>query len=289
MNTSALYMSDSFEKQKKTRATAATVGAAGGLLLLAILIKWPIPSIPAPPVEEGIEINLGSSDQGFGTDQPQLPGDPAPVQQVAYTPPQPVQSNTDAPSREVTTDDNETEDVPAVTKPAHTKPDATRITNNTKVVKTTPAPQPPVETPPRPKAVLGRTIGGSGNGGNGAETYQRGGNEGVAGGTGDQGRAGGSPTGRNYTGPVKSFGVRVLQISDQSFEDDFNVNAKVAMEVTADANGKVTSAVYTSKGSSGTATAQMKEIARRRAFELKLGTSDGGQRGTVIFNFKVKG
>src|SRR5687767_3829891 len=139
MNTSALYMSDSFEKQKKTRATAATVGAAGGLLLLAILIKWPIPSIPVPPVEEGIEINLGSSDQGFGTDQPQLPGDPAPVQQVAYTPPQPVQSNTDAPSREVTTDDNEPEDDPAVTKPANTKPDATRITNNTKVVKTTPA------------------------------------------------------------------------------------------------------------------------------------------------------
>lgn len=282
-------MSDSFEKQKKTRATAATFGAAGGILLLAILIKWPIPSIPVPPVEEGIEINLGSSDQGFGADQPQLPGDPAPVQQVAYVPPQTVSATTAEPSRPVDTDDNQPEDVPAISKPVNTKPDATRVTNNTKVARTTPAPQPAVETPPRPKAVLGRTVGGSGNGGNGAETYQRGGNEGVAGGTGDQGRPGGSPTGRVYTGPVKSFGVRVLQISDQSFEDDFNVNAKVAMEVTADANGKVTSAVYTSKGSSGTATPQMKEIARRRAFELKLGTSDGGQRGTVIFNFKVKG
>jgi hypothetical protein len=33
----------------------------------------------------------------------------------------------------------------------------------------------------------------------------------------------------------------------------------------------------------------MKDIARKRAFELKFPTSDEGQKGTVIFNFKVRG
>ncbi len=79
-----------------------------------------------------------------------------------------------------------------------------------------------------------------------------------------------------------------MQISNQSFEDEFNENAKVAMDVVADANGKVTSASYQAKGST-TSSRQYIEIARRSAFQLKLGTSDGGQQGTVIFNFKVRG
>ena len=136
--------------------------------------------------------------------------------------------------------------------------------------------------------MLGRTTGGTGNGGNGADTYKPGSGEGIAGGEGDQGRVGGVPGGKDYTGTPKNFGVRVLQISNQSFEDDFNENAKVAMEVTADANGKVTSAVFNLKNST-TNNRSMIDIAQRKAFQLKLGSSDGGQKGIVVFNFKVKG
>lgn len=285
----AVYMTDLFERQKRVKAAMITSGVVVALFLLAILLKWSLPTVPPPAEEMYIEINIGSGDEGFGTDQPLLPGDPAPAQQVAYTPPQAVQSNT-SDARDVETDDRAT-DAPVITKPVNPKPNATRIDAENKTVKTAPATQTeaPTPAPPQPKAVLGRTVGGSGNGGNGADTYQRGGSEGIAGGSGDQGRPGGSPNGRDYSGTPKNFGVRVLNIPPQSFEDDFNQNAKIAVEVTADASGKVTSAVLTPKGSSGTATSEMKNTALRLARQLKLGSSEGGQKGTVVFDFKVRG
>ena len=183
-----------------------------------------------------------------------------------------------------------TNEAPAIIKPAVTRNEATKINENNKTVKTTNTTATEVvkEAPPRPKAVLGKTTGGNGNGGNGADSYQKGGNEGIAGGNGDQGVPGGDPNSRNYSGARKSFGVKVLQISDQSFEDDFNENAKVAMDVVADERGKVLSATFQPKGST-TSNRKMIDIARNRAFELKLGSADGGQRGTVIFNFKLRG
>jgi hypothetical protein len=80
----------------------------------------------------------------------------------------------------------------------------------------------------------------------------------------------------------------VLSIPNQTFEDDFNQNAKVAMDIVVDDNGKVTSATFQQRGST-TSDRKYVEIARRSAFQLKMGTVDGGQKGTVIFNFKVRG
>jgi hypothetical protein len=176
-----------------------------------------------------------------------------------------------------------------IKRPAVSKPNATKIDNNNKVVKTTPNPQPVVtQAPPKPKAVLGRTVGGNGNGGNGADTYRPGSGEGIAGGTGDQGRPGGDPNGRSYTGAPRNFGVKVLNIPAQSFEDDFNENAKIAMDIVTDANGKVVSATYQPRGST-TSNPQMVSIARRRAYELRnVGAGDGPQKGIVIFHFKVR-
>ena len=285
----SLQLADPFERQKNTKASAYTAGITGGILLLAFLVRWPVPTVPPPVAEEGIEINLGSGDEGFGTDQPQLPGDPAPAQAVAYAPPQAAPAHEEA-VRDVETDDKAT-DAPVITKPANPKPDAKKIDAPSKPVKATPTPQPaaPTPAPPKPKAVLGRTIGGTGNGGNGASTYERGGNEGIAGGTGDQGRAGGNPNGTSYTGTPKNFGMKVLSIPSQSFEDDFNQNAKIAVEIQVDETGRITSAVLTSKGSTGTATADMKATALRLARQLKMGSSDGGQKGIVVFDFKVRG
>ncbi len=284
-------MSAQFERQKNVKASLITFGIGAALMLLFFFINFSLPQQEVfPPIEDLMEVNLGSSDFGSGNDQPMLPGEPAPAEQIAYTPPQAIQSDV-SDAKDVETDDRpDNVEAPVVRKPTVSTPNATKIDNNNKVVKTTPNPAPVVtQAPPKPKAVLGRTVGGNGNGGNGADTYKAGTGEGIAGGQGDQGRPGGSPTGTNYTGTPKNFGVRVLNLPAQSFEDEFNNNARIAMVVEANANGKVTSATYTSKGSTGTATESMKDIARRRAFELKLGTSEGGQKGTVIFNFQVKG
>jgi len=284
-------MPDAFEREKNTKASMITAGIAGLIVLIAFLVKWPLPTMPPPIADEGIEINLGSGDQGFGSDQPKLPGDPAPArQQVAYTPPQPTPAHNEA-VKDVETDEKAPAEAPVITKPVHTKPNATKIDAPSKPVKATPAAQPVAATPapPRPKAVLGHTVGGTGNGGNGADDYSRGGNQGVAGGTGDQGRPGGNPNGTAYTGTPKNFGMRVLSIPSQSFEDDFNQNAKIAVEIQVDEGGKITSAVLTSRGSTGTATPEMKNTALRLARQLKLGASDGGQKGIVVFDFKVRG
>lgn len=283
-----IQMSAEFERQKNTKATAYTAGIAGALLLLFILVKWDLPTLPPTPAEEFIEVNLGSGDLGSGNDQPLLPGEPAPAVQEAYTPPTPVQSQV-SDAKDVETDDREENDAPVIKKPAVSKPNATKIDNDNKVVKTVPNPQPVVtQAPPKPKAVLGKTVGGNGNGGNGADTYKPGSGEGIAGGSGDQGRPGGDPNGRNYSGAPRNFGVKVLNIPAQSFEDDFNENAKIAMDIVTDGNGKVVSATYQPRGST-TSNPQMVSIARRRAFELRnIGSGDGPQKGTVIFNFKVR-
>ena len=283
-----IQMSAEFERQKNTKATAYTAGIAGALLLLFILVKWDLPTLPPVPTEEFIEVNLGSGDLGSGNDQPLLPGEPAPAVQEAYNPPTPVQSQV-SDAKDVETDDRDDNDAPVIKRPAISKPNATKIDNDNKVVKTAPNPQPVVaQAPPKPKAVLGRTVGGNGNGGNGADTYKPGTGEGIAGGSGDQGRPGGDPNGRNYSGAPRNFGVKVLNIPAQSFEDDFNENAKIAMDITTDVNGKVVSATYQPRGST-TSNPQMVSIARRRAFELKnIGAGDGPQKGTVIFNFKVR-
>ena len=289
MNNS-LSMTADFERQKNIKALAITLGIAGALLLLFILLRWNLPTVPPTPTQEFLEVNLGTDDFGSGKDQPLLPGEPAPAKQVAYAPTQPIKAVAED-VKDVETDDREENDAPAIRKPVVTKPTATRIDDNNKTVKQTTAatPQPVTQAPPKPRAVLGRTTGGSGSGGNGAETYKPGSGEGIAGGSGDQGRPGGDPNGTNYSGQRKTFGTKVFNIPNQSFEDDFNQNAKIAVEVIVNDAGKVTSAAVTARGSTGTATQSMKNTALRLAKELKFSSSDGGQKGVVVFDFKVRG
>ncbi|HEU4469899.1 MAG TPA: hypothetical protein VFR58_02345 [Flavisolibacter sp.] len=282
-----ISMSLEFERQKNARALAWTGGVATAVLLMIFFIKWAIPVKEEQPTEEYIEINLGSGDTGSGDDQPELPGDPAPAQQVAYTPPQPVTSSQE--DVKDLTDENETSnDAPQIAKPVVSKPDARKVAESKTISRpSTTTPQPVAEAPRQPKAALGRTTGGNGNGGNGADTYRPGTGEGVAGGPGDQGRPGGIPNGRNYSGTPRNFGVKIMSIPNQTFEDDFNENAKVAMDIVVGENGKVSSATYQPKGST-TSDRKYIDIARRSAFKLNMG-SNSGEKGTVIFNFKVKG
>src|SRR5688500_12636096 len=80
MNNS-LSMTADFERQKNIKALAITLGIAGALLLLFILLKWSLPTVPPVPTQEFLEVNLGTDDFGSGDDQPLLPGEPAPAQQ----------------------------------------------------------------------------------------------------------------------------------------------------------------------------------------------------------------
>ena len=290
-------MSNPFESQKNMKATGYTALVCTVLLIMLIYISWTRPAEPVPVVEQGIEVNLGNSDQGLGKDQPYLPGDPSPQDKQKYTPPKQAVVEKE-PVKDVETDDNQKEDAPVVKKALVTKPDATKIpdkeTTKTKV-KPVKVPETLPEKPkpiPHPKAVF-RGVNGTGNGGNNADDYKQGGNEGVAGGHGDQGAPGGDPNSTNYTGGGHgNSGIAIRGLSGRhmvnrvSFTGDFNENAKVAVTVHVNANGTVTSAEYSLMGST-TSIASYKDLAIEKAKLVKFNPGADDQVGTLIFNFQI--
>lgn len=288
-------MADNFDSKKNVKAGSYTAIVCAVLLVLFLFVRWSLPVLPEPPVEEGIEVNLGSSDQGLGDDQPFEPGSPAPANQPVYTPPAATPTPDDN-VKDVETDDNDP-DAPEIKKATVTKPDATKLPEKD-VVKSKPTtkPAPPTPAPPvqRPKATM-KGIGGTGTGGNEADSYKKGGNQGIAGGVGDQGRPGGNPDSDNYTGNggTGKSGVSISRglqgrrfTSLPSFTDDFNQNAKVAIDIKVDESGKVVSATYQPRGST-TADANMKQIAVRKALQVKFNAGSTESTGTLIFNFTL--
>jgi outer membrane biosynthesis protein TonB len=283
-----------FESQKNLKASIYTATIVGALLLIFIFWTWPLNTWYPPLQEEGMEVNLGNSDMGSGDDQPMQPGEPAPSEQSAL--PKNEQPAPE-PAKEIVTDDKDPE-AAEIKPPVRTKKESTKVEEKKRerierVNKK--AEEKPITPPaPKPKAVF-KGVSGTGTGGNDADSYKKGGNEGIAGGNGDQGRPGGDPDAKNYTGGGRgnsNISVRGLQgrrISRYpTFTDDFNKNAKVAVDIKVDESGTVIEAVYTPRGSSGTADASMIALALRKAREVKFNAGDIESSGTLIFNFTIK-
>jgi hypothetical protein len=295
---------DSFERKKNARAGTITGIICGSLLFLFFIISWTPPQ-PAPIIEEtGIEVNLGNSETGLGDEQPLIPEPPAREETEINTPPK-TQIAEALPQPEVETNDNDKEAPEAVVpKPEKTirqKPDAPKPEAKPVAVKPTAKPvlvDNPKPPPPKPKYVY-KGGDGSGKGGNNADGWNSSQNQGVAGGKGDQGKINGNPNSDSYTGnggTGKSgvsisrglTGRRITRLP--SFEDEFNENAKVAVDIRVDQNGQVTSASFQPRGST-TSDAGMREIALRKARQLKFSPSQDGTEtdlGTIVFNFRLK-
>lgn len=291
------HMTHTFEKEKNIKAATYTSVVCILLLIVFFFAKWTLPQITPPVMEEGIEVNLGNSDQGLGDIAPQVPGEPSAQKEEQYTPP--VASKAAPAEQNVTGDENETDDAPVVNK--NPKP----VVRNNNITRPAPVKQKPVTqvvsnptpAPPKPKAVY---KGGTSNGpgGNGADSYNGVSNQGIAGGRGDQGNPNGNPKSDSYKGNASSgnSGVRIRSglngrrfRSLPSFEDDFNENAKVAVDIRVDRNGNVISAAVNPRGTT-TTNGNIRAIATRKAMQLKLNTSnEDEQTGTILFDFKLKG
>jgi outer membrane biosynthesis protein TonB len=290
-------MEANFETQKNVKALGITIGICTLLALLLFLVSWTLPVVPPPVVDEGIEVNLGNSDQGLGDIAPAIPGEPSQETATDINPPptsaaaaaeetKPVEENNDADATPINTPVKPS----PKPKPKHTETAVTPKKTPQKVVNPTPA-------PPKPKAVY---AGGknTGTGGNNADSYNGVRNQGIAGGKGDQGKPNGNPNSDSYTGnggsgksgiSIRSglTGRRFSRLP--SFEDDFNENAKVAVDITVNQAGTVTSATINPRGTT-TTNSNIRNIARQKALQLKLnaGTSEQ-QTGTIVFDFKLKG
>jgi outer membrane biosynthesis protein TonB len=290
-------MSEQFESRKNLRATGYTTVVCAVLLILLIGLSWTRPAEPQPVVEEGIEVNLGNSDQGLGKNQPYLPGDPSPQDKEKYTPPKQAVVEK-VPVKDVETDDNQKDDEPVVKKAVVTKPDATKIPDKevTKAkVRPVKVPETLPEKPkpePHPKAVF-RGVNGTGKGGNNADDYKQGGNEGIAGGHGDQGAPGGNPSSTNYVGGGHGNGGIVAMGSLKgravlrwpSFTDDFNHNGVVMLTVHVDEGGNVVDAEYRMYGSTITDREQI-DIAIRKIKQMKFAAGDDAT-APIQVNFKL--
>lgn len=284
-----------FNARKNRKAGLYTFLICGCILVLLFLVSWNLPAT-AIPVEEGLEVNLGNSDQGLGNDQPFLPNEPSKQDQEKYTPPKTVTVSKEA-LKDVETDDKDPDPAPAVKPPPVSKPDARKIPDKDITVKTPrKTTQPavnPTPAPPKPKAVF-NGVKGTGTGGNDADHFKPGGNEGIAGGKGDQGAPGGDPNSKNYAGGGHGNGIAISGglrgrtiVRTPSFTDEFNENAKVAVDIRIDANGNVISAEYQPHGST-TSDAGLKAIALKKAHLVKFNSGNDESVGTIEFNFKLK-
>ena len=282
------YINEQFEKRKNLKALGLTILITGGLFLFLFLVSWTVP-VPQPvAVDEGIEVNLGNSETGFGDVAPQIPGDLSDSKETNVSPVKTTQAV--AETQPEVADNNEpdapvihTSPKPEVKKnPAATENTVTKTNNN----------KPVVNTPPKvvkPKAVYAG--GKAATGGNNADSYNKATDQGVAGGKGDQGKPNGNPNSNSYTGNggKGNSGVNITSgltgrrpVSNTRFEDTYKYGGTVYVSVTVDENGNVTFASL----KQGSAFADINAIALKRAKQIKFSKGTEVQNGTIQIKFE---
>jgi len=287
-------MEDNFEIKKNTKAFTYTAVICGLLLALAILYTWPLQLPPIPTVQDLIEINLGNEQEGMGTVQPLVKGQPAPEVRPSNVPSKTSVAK-EEPTKDIQADETDDPESAPVTKPLKPNENAKDIAKETsnKPVKTvtTAAVVNPVPAPPKLKLPLYK--GGNGNGGNGATEDNGYRNQGNKNGNGDAGSPdgkpdsyGNSPGGRSGVSVIRGLSGR-RPIHFPSMQDDFNENAKIYVDIKVNAAGAVTSASI-SRGTT-TANASLRSIALEKARQLKFPPSSNDEEsGTIMFNFILK-
>ncbi len=238
--------------------TTAIVLLAMLLMSLNIFAYEP----PDPPIpEEGVEVNLGDSDFGFG-DSPE----PA-SEATSYAPP--------ASQEQVISQRTEP------TVPVPSSPQPGNVTNPAAETK----PQPENKEPEINKNALfpGKRNQNSG-----------GGNQGVTQGNGNQGKPDGNPNSSNYTGNGGTgngnFSLKGRSaVSLPKPEYNSNQQGKIVVRIWVDQQGKVTRVEAPWKESTITTGAlvdQAKAAAKRARFNTSS-TAPEEQIGTITYIFKI--
>ena len=281
-------MHEAFERKKNMKAAGLTILVTGALFLFLFLVSWTIPIPPAAPIDEGIEVNLGNSETGLGDIPPQIPGElSAETDNVAQ--PQPSTPAVAESKQELTANDEPDAPVISSTKKTDTKKQPNNIDNSTAKKSTNTQ---PIATPPKPAKPKAVYAGGkSDGGGNNADSYNNVRNQGIAGGTGDQGKPNGNPNSDSYTGNggTGTSGVVIRDgltgrkpVGATRFEDTYKYGGTVLVNVTVDENGKVIAASL----KQGSPFPDINKIAIKRAWELKFSKGSEVQTGTVQIKFE---
>ncbi len=280
------------EAENRKKASMITAGFAGLFILIMFLLKWELPVFEKPIQEPGIEVELNLPEEpqalangGGGGGNPVQATGAAGI--ANYTPPAPGVNEASKDVEE--TNDKES---PAIVKPVVSKPKATTITN-TSVVKAEPKPVIETPAPKVPKAVLGKTTTGAGNGGGTADNYDRAGGSGtgygVGNGTGTGGGNGSGNGGGNGKGNGTGNGPKVTRgdrkiVRYYSFDGDLDKAVIYAnISVSPEGTGKF---ISIAKGSSNSSNSY-KEAIMQYLNNIKFDKADHESMLTVQFNFRV--
>ena len=280
-----------FEQQKNTKAIVWT--AAVHTLLLLVFLFWKYTMPMQQPVEElGMEVNLGTSENGYGTDQPEIPEDPAPSEAAVAV--NSASANEDA-SRDVHT--TEANDAPVVrinrnkdkVKP---KPTPTPIAANKPVRQNTPQANSSAKPVAKPQVAKYSYQGATGRGGNSAQNNRPGGNEGIGQGDGDMGVPGGTPGASNYSGTPGGGGTDIGHsisgrnlVSRPDPKAEFREGGKVVIRVTVNKEGNIIDSRVVSA-----ANATIRALALKKLQGVKFNkstTAPAEQFGNITFNFRT--
>ncbi len=284
------------DNQKNVKAAAITIVVHAALLFLFFIISIAM-AVPAPPPkpEEGIEVNLGNSDIGFGDIEPMVPGDPAPeVAQEEAAPQQQIEQPVQETEKEVSERDDP--EAPEINKPSTvTKPTKVIPKENTPV--TTPKPATttvanPKPAPPQKAKAQMKTSTGAGSGGNNADDYNNVRSQGNdPGGINDKGARDGNPNSKNYgpkngMGGLTVTGNRKIINNYYSFSDDLE-KATIVAVIKVSPDGKGT---FVKFGPGSTTQSQAyKNAVESHLRNIQFDKSNQESIVQVTFNFNVKG
>jgi len=257
-------------EKDKIRGIAGTILFHALLLvgLIFMALRTPLPL----PEEAGVEVNLGYSDEGMGQIQPR---EPAP--QAAASPTVTPKES----AEEFVTED--TEEAPAIKPVVKEKPKPV----DKPEVKPTPKPQPQPEPQPvvNPNAIY--------KGKQGSAT--QGGNEGITGKPGDQGKPTGDPNAGGYDGPGGSGGGVSFDLSGRSSRqipsppNTFRERGTVVVTIFVNRAGDVTRVISGAKGTT-TASTELRQLAERAAMKAKFSPKPDAQeeqKGTITYIFEL--
>lgn len=277
-------------QEEKNNRFKGIVGTIGFHLLLLLALLYFALSTPLPlPGEEGVEVNLGSSDVGMGRVQELSP---PPVQQPR---PQPAPTQADPepePEEDIITQD--VEEAPAIKE--ETIKEKERVKPEEKVKRPVEKPVDKVpdkvveepEPQPEPPKVNERALykGKSTTEGDGS-------NQGITGQPGDQGKANGTVGAQNYTGQGGEGNGIGYDLGGRGAKHlpkpayDSEEQGKVVVEIKVDRSGKVVSAIAGARGttiSDGRLRKLAEEAALRSVFAPDPDAPER-QKGTITYNF----
>ncbi|HNX45027.1 MAG TPA: hypothetical protein PKI35_11370 [Bacteroidales bacterium] len=237
------------------------------LMLVFFALRTPLPL----PGEEGLEVNLGNSDQGMGDIQPEeaaMAANASPAQNMPNSDEEAVTENTD--------------ETPAIEK-------ISKKTKQTAVTINKPVTKPTLEAAKEPVVNSKALYPGKGS------KTAKGGNQGITGQPGDQGKPNGSPGATNYDGlgGKGSSGIgydlggrSAKNLPKPKYTSD--EQGDIVVEIKVDRNGQV---IYARAGARGTtipdqSMQRQAEAAARSSIFARDPSAPEEQRGTITYKFR---